>query len=106
MGWMAKPILLTLTAKADLENISLWLAEKWNLHVLDNFLSLYEAKVLVIAEFPSRYPIIEQSSKLRKAVLTKHTILLYCEKEDHIQIISIFDTRQDPDKITSFVKDI
>ena len=77
---MVKPVILTLTAKADLENISEWLAEKWNLQILDNFLDLYQAKILVIAEHPSRYPIIHQASKLRKAVLTKHNIILYRKK--------------------------
>ena len=100
---MVKPVVLTLNAKADLENISAWLAEKWNIRVLDNFLSLYEAKILVIAEHPSRYPIIHQATKLRKAVLTKHNIILYREKEDHIEIVSIFDTRQNPDKLKVFV---
>ena len=102
---MAKPVVLTPISKLDLENISDWLIEKWNIRVLDNFLDLYEAKVAIIAEYPSRYPIIHQAYKLRKAVLTKHNIILYREKEEHIEIVSIFDTRQDPDKITSFVKD-
>jgi plasmid stabilization system protein ParE len=96
---MAKPVFLTPTAKADLENISNWLFEKWSLGVLANFLALYEAKVLIISEYPSRYPIIHQASKLRKAVLTKHNIILYREMDDHIEMISIFDTCQDPDKI-------
>ncbi len=103
---MAKPVVLTLNAKADLENISAWLAEKWNLKVLDNFLSLYEARAIVIAEYPSRYPVIHPHSQLRKAVLTKHNIILYREKEEHIEIISIFDTRQDPEKIGELLKDL
>ncbi len=103
---MVKPIVLTHIAKADLENISRWLAEKWSLRVLDNFLSLYEAKIIIIAEHPSRYPIIHQISKLRKAVLTKHNIILYREREDHIQIVSIFDTRQDPEKINKLISDV
>jgi plasmid stabilization system protein ParE len=103
---MVKPVVLTLNAKADLESISAWLAEKWNLRVLGNFLSLYEAKVVVISEFPSRYPVIHPSSKLRKAVLTKHNIILYREKEEYVEIVSIFDTRQDPEKINSLTKDV
>ncbi len=103
---MLKPVVLTLNAKDDLENISAWLFEKWNLRVLDNFLSLYEYKVRLIAEYPSRYSIIHQSSKLRKAVLTKHNIILYREKEDHVELVSIFDTRQDLEKINSLIKDV
>lgn len=101
---MVKPVVLTPTAKTDLENISDWLAEKWSLLVLDNFLDLYQAKINVIALYPSRYPIIHQPSKLRKAVLTKHNIIFYREKEEHIEIVSIFDTRQDPGKILAYIK--
>ena len=101
---MAKPVVLTPIAISDLENISIWLAEKWSLLVLDNFLDLYQAKINVIAIYPSRYPIIHQHSKLRKAVLTKHNIILYREMEEHIEIVSIFDTRQDPGRIKSYVK--
>jgi plasmid stabilization system protein ParE len=102
---MIKPVILTPIAKADLETVSDWLFEKWDLLVLDNFIDLYQAKINVIAEHPSRYPIIHQASKLRKAVLTKHNIILYRDMEDRIEIISIFDTRQNPDKIKSFVKE-
>ena len=96
---MGKPVVLTPNAKADLENISLWLFENWPGSVLENFLDLFEAKVLLISHYPSRYPIIHFQSKLRKAVLTKHNIILYREKAEHIEIISIFDTRQDPEKL-------
>lgn len=101
---MVKPAFLTPAAKSDLENIADWLEKTWGLKVLVNFLSLYEAKILVIAEYPSRYPLIHQPTKLRKAVLTKHNIILYREKDEHIEIVSIFDTRQDPGKMKAFVK--
>ena len=103
---MVKPVVLTPIAKADLENISDWLFEKWSLRVLDNFLDLYQAKISVIAKYPSRYPIIHQASKLRKAVLTKHNIILYREKEEYIEIVSIFDTRQDQQKVNKLTKEI
>ena len=96
---MIKPVILTPHAKADLENISDWLIYKWNATVLLNFLYLYQEKISVIAEFPSRYPVIHTPSMLRKAVLTKHNTILYREKEEYIEVLAIFDTRQDPDKI-------
>jgi len=103
---MIKPVLLTLNANADLESISIWLAENWNAQVLENFLLLYQSKVRVIAEYPCRYPIIHQPSKLRKAVLTKHNVILYREKEEQMEVVSIFDTRQDPERISSLVKGV
>ena len=97
---MAKPVVLTLHAKADLENISAWLFENWPVTVVENFLDLYEARILLISHYPSRYPFIHPSSDLRKAVLTKHNIILYREKAEYIEVISIFDPLQDPEKIS------
>jgi plasmid stabilization system protein ParE len=96
---MAKTVIITPHARNDLENISSYLIEKWSSRILENFLALYEAKIALIAEYPTRYPIIHLPTQLRKAVLTKRCIILYREKPDHIEIISIFDTRQSPDKI-------
>ena len=98
---MAKPVFITTAAQNDLDNILFYLSENWGISVLENFLALYEAKISLIAEYPTRYPILHEESKLRKAVLTKHNIILYREKTNNIEIISIFDTRQDPDKINS-----
>ncbi len=96
---MSKPVSITPIARVDLENVSLYLITSFGLKVLENFLALYEAKIAVIAEHPERYPIINNKLKLRKTVLTKHNIILYRELPDKVEIISIFDTRQDPDKI-------
>lgn len=46
---MAKPVVLTLNAREDLENISTWLAENWPIKVLEDFLDLYETKILLIS---------------------------------------------------------
>lgn len=59
---MAKPVVLTPIAKSDLENISDWLAEKWSLTVLGNFLDLYQAKINLSAVFSSRYPFLYNKS--------------------------------------------
>ena len=96
---MAKRIRLTLHAKANLDNVSFYLFENWGFTVLENFLALYEAKIATIAEHAERYPYINQKMKLRKAVLTKHNIILYREMDDFIEIISIFDTRQKPSNV-------
>jgi plasmid stabilization system protein ParE len=100
---MAKPVLLTAHAYADLENISVYLSENWGTSVLENFIILYDSKIKIISEYPGRYPLLHQPSQLRKAVLTKHNIILYREKEEHIEIISIFDTRQNPDRINTLL---
>ncbi len=53
---MAKTVILTPHAYHDLKNISSYLFEKWGFKVLENFLALYEAKIVLITEYPTRYP--------------------------------------------------
>jgi plasmid stabilization system protein ParE len=101
---MVKPVVITPIARNDLDNVMHYLVKNWSFSVLENFLALYEAKIAVISEYPTRYPFIDEKKSLRKAVLTKHNIILYREKPDHIEIISIFDTRQDPDKINKITE--
>jgi len=96
---MIKPVVFTPNARADLENIADYLMLEWGSRVLENFLLLYEERVNTIASHPARYPVIHQASLLRKTVLTKHNIVLYREKENCIEIVAVFDTRQDPEKI-------
>lgn len=102
---MAKQVFITLSARDDLDNVLLYLAEQWNHSVLENFLALYQAKISLIAEYPTRYPFIHEKSLLRKAVLSKHNCILYREKPDHIEIISLFDTRQGPDKMSRLLSE-
>lgn len=100
---MVKPVVLTPLAKENLENITDYLFREWGISVLENFLALYEAKISLITEYPERYPVIHVASGLRKAVLTKHNTILYRERADRIEIISVFDTRQDPRKLEQFI---
>ena len=96
---MAKSVLLTLSARAELETILIYLLENWGISITTNFMELYDAKIAIISTYPKRYPVLYPHKELRKAVLTKYNIILYTEKEDHIEIISVFDTRQYPTKI-------
>jgi plasmid stabilization system protein ParE len=66
---MGKPVVITPLASQDLENISDWLFSNWHSKVLENFLDLYEAKIVIISNHPDRYPVVHVGSKLRKASL-------------------------------------
>ncbi len=60
---MAKPVFLTPDAITDLDTISSYLIEKWNVSILENFYALYEAKISVIAQNPTRYPFLNSGKK-------------------------------------------
>ena len=48
---------------------------------------------------PKQFPLIFKKKKIRKCVMTKHNTLFYRENKDNIDILRIFDNRQDPKKL-------
>jgi plasmid stabilization system protein ParE len=58
-------------------------------------------KVKLIAGFPERYPLYNEQTNIREAVLNRYCVIFYKEFEEEISIVSVFDTRQDPHKITA-----
>lgn len=59
-----------------------------------------ENNIKMILQDPHVFPIINKEFKIRKSVITKQNTLFYREKENKIEIVRLFDTRQDPNKLT------
>ena len=55
---MVKPVLLTPSARAELETILIYLLEIWGVSVATNFMDLYDAKIAAISYHPKRYPFL------------------------------------------------
>lgn len=53
----------------------------------------------LILNDPALFPVIEDGLKIRRCVLAKHNSLYYIVAEDGIDILRVFDTRQDPNKL-------
>ena len=49
--------------------------------------------------FPISYPPFEKFPDIRKCVLTKHISLYYKINNKDIEVLTLFDTRQNPDKL-------
>ncbi len=52
-----------------------------------------------IAAFPGMFPASDKRKDIRKAVVSKQTSLFYRISQDQIQILHVWDNRQDPDKL-------
>jgi len=100
---MDKPVVLTAIAEQDLEHISNYLLDNWGMIVCDNFLSRFEQLCATISSAPGMFPVIYKKKKIRKCILTRQNTMYYREHADKIEIITIFDTRQDPNKLESFI---
>lgn len=96
---MGKLIIVSKNAELELYTIAHYILVEFGIKASEKFLDKYNKKVFLISSFPQRYPFYDEENEIRKAVLNKYCILFYKEFEENIRIISVFDTRQDPDKI-------
>lgn len=100
---MRKTVLLTAIAQSDLENLTDYLMENWGLNVCEQFITHFEKVCEKIGKSSDVYPIVYQHESIRKCVLTKHNTIYYRENSNHVEIITNFDSRQDPDKLTKLI---
>jgi plasmid stabilization system protein ParE len=100
---MTKAVVLTKTAELDLERITDYPAEQWGNAVCEKFISRFEKMCDNISSSPRMYRMIYKKEKVRKCVLTKHNALYYRERRNKIDILTIFDIRQNPDRLSNII---
>lgn len=88
-------------AKFKLHKLTNHLLENWGFQIKNDFLKKLDNKILQIKSQP--YSCIQsfEFKGLYKCVITKQTTFYYriSEKQQEIEIITIFDTRQNPNKL-------
>ena len=90
-------------AEERLEQIEAHILKIWGVKSRNDFkLKIFE-KSTQIAISPESCPELEDYSKVFKALLTKQTTLFYTVDyyTQKLKIISVFDTRQDPDNLNT-----
>jgi plasmid stabilization system protein ParE len=97
---MPKQIIWSVLAENDFSNILDYLHMNWDKKVAANFIDLTENIINQISLNPRQFPIIYSRKKIRKCVLTKHNTLFYRDLRSQVEILRIYDTRQDPDSLT------
>ena len=100
---MAKRVALTVLAEEDYTKVVIYLASHWGDKVLDKFITRYEKIISILEEDAIRYPFVDGSTTVRKCVLTEHNIIYFIDSDEMVKIITVFDTRQDPDKLFKII---
>lgn len=96
---MSYPILWTDEAVENLENIISYISANWTEREVNKFKVRLSEQINIISKFPNIFPTSTITPRLRKAVLTKQTIIFYEFKEKVIYITYLFDSRQNPKKV-------
>ncbi|MEP7237665.1 MAG: type II toxin-antitoxin system RelE/ParE family toxin [Ferruginibacter sp.] len=84
-------------AEARFQEIIEYLEYKWNNRVIEKFIEQTEK---VLTQIKQRPTIFRRSAKMNihEALVTKHNLLIYRINGSKIELLTFFDTRQDPKK--------
>jgi len=99
-------VFLSKLAENKLLKLSDFLLENWSLKVKNDFIEKLTSKINQISEQPESCPQSSEFKGLFKCVVTKQTTLYYRINLDRkeIEIITVFDTRQNLDKLEKDIK--
>jgi plasmid stabilization system protein ParE len=97
---MRKEIVWSPLAENDFANILAYINENWDEKVTNHFIDLTDEIIEQISFNPKQFPVIHKKEKIRKCVLTRHNTLFYRDSKFQVEILRIYDTRQDPDNLT------
>ena len=97
---MIREVVLTPLAEINYEKIIQYLINNWGAKTTTNFIARFEKMTELIIDNPEIFPYVNKEKRVQKCVLTKHNILYFKQTPTAIKILTIFDTRQNPDKLS------
>ena len=99
-------VFLSELAENKLLKLNDFLLENWSLKVRNDFIKKLTSRINQIKEQPESCPQSSEIKGLFKCVVTKQTTFFYRINFDRkeIEIITVFDTRQNPNKLEKDIK--
>jgi len=100
---MAKQVVWSLRAQADRKEIlNYWRLRNKSNNYSKKLNQLFKESVRIITDFPQIGKSTDDTNTRIKIV--KDYLIIYEETETHIYILTIWDSRQDPDKLKEILK--
>ncbi|WP_271393946.1 type II toxin-antitoxin system RelE/ParE family toxin [Aequorivita sinensis] len=96
---MNRKVVISKTAEKKLEKLFEYLIKEWSVKVKKDFVEKLDSSIEIIKSQPEIFPESKKGKSLRKCVVTKQTTIYYRYNSKRINIVTLFDTRQDPNKL-------
>lgn len=93
---MVKPVKWSSRADDDFAGILEYLNNHWNASVASDFISKVGRCIFLIQQNTEQFPFLNKNFQIRKCVVTKHNSIFYRDTENRIEILRLYDTRQNP----------
>lgn len=97
---MLKPIKWSSYADNDFAKLLQYLENRWNKKVCIKFIIKLDFCIDLIHKNPNQFPVFNTEFKIRKCVVTKQNTLYYRETDTRIDILRLYDSRQNPETLT------
>lgn len=96
---MKRVIVFSKNAEKSLTDLLEYLEIKWSVKVREKFILKLDKIIYLIQNDPDVFPKSQVNKKHSKCVLSKQTSIYYSYNSKQVRIISLFDTRQNPNKL-------
>jgi len=96
---LSRKVVISKTAERKLDKLFEYLITEWSVKVKTDFVKKLDSSIEIIKNQPEIFPESKKGKSLRKCVITKQTTLFYRYNSKRINIVTIFDTRQNPNKL-------
>ena len=96
---MSRKVVISKTAEKKLEKLFEYLIKEWSVKVKKDFVEKLDSSIEIIKNQPEIFPESKKGKSLRKCVITKQTTLYYRYNSKQINIVTLFDTKQNPNKL-------
>ncbi|MFC4632406.1 type II toxin-antitoxin system RelE/ParE family toxin [Dokdonia ponticola] len=101
---MKRKVKISKTTEKKLEKLFDYLLQNWSQKVKTDFIKKLDKSVDLITSTPEIFPESEKQVGLHKCVITKQITLYYRFDAETVYLITIFDTRQHPEKLRGDLK--
>jgi plasmid stabilization system protein ParE len=92
-----RKIFFSKTALKNIQEIKFYLVSEWSERIYNKFKTKLVENINLISINPEAFP--KSDKNIYKCVLNKQITIFYRFNTEEIQILSLFDTRQNPTKI-------
>jgi len=96
---MQRQIVLSKIAEKKLDNLFEYFESNWTEGVKLRFISKLENSIQIIQQNPETFPKSAIRQGLHKCVISRQTTMYYTFDDTVVYILTIFDNRQDPEKL-------
>ncbi|EHQ27286.1 type II toxin-antitoxin system RelE/ParE family toxin [Mucilaginibacter paludis] len=83
----------------DYENLVAYLWSEWGEQITLRVINELEATITRIQHQPEHFPIVLKDKSIRRYVFSPQTSIFFRINSDTIEIISLFDNRQNPNQL-------